>query len=248
MKKILLLLITVFFTMLTVRAAGFTAAFDADINAVDPQGKAVKGILKGTPEFISGIAGKALLLDKKELRFPAAGNIDLTHGAVSFWIKPENWGDKNVNFLPVFTIDSSDRGSGWKILFYYHRDNAGAVWDLRVLTPDRKEIVCQTPVKDTLKLKEWNHITISWTNQEIEFSINGNRPVRQTYGLPIKLAGHRRDHIVFMPEKFWRVPSQWQTGIDEIEVFSRPLTAADVKTIYLRYRGNQRKTAEAVFI
>ncbi|MBR2624828.1 MAG: hypothetical protein IKD23_00350 [Lentisphaeria bacterium] len=246
MKKSLLLLITALFSMLTVRAAGFTAAFDADINAVDPQGKAVKGILNGTPELVPGLSGKALLLDRKELRFPAAGNIDLTHGAVSFWIKPENWGDKNVNFLPVFTIDSSDRGSGWKILFYYHRDNAGAVWDLRVLTPDRKEIVCQTPVKDTLKLKEWNHITISWTNQEIEFSINGNRPVRQTYGLPIKLAGHRRDHIVFMPEKFWRVPSQWQTGIDEIEVFSRPLTAADVKTIYLRYRGNQMKTASAV--
>lgn len=246
MKKLFLLLVTALFSMLTVRAAGFTAAFDTGINGVDPQGNAVKGILNGTPELVPGLSGKALLLDRKELRFPAAGNIDLTHGAVSFWIKPENWGDKNVNFLPLFTIDSSDRGSGWKILLYYHRDNAGAVWDLRVLTPDRKEIICQTPVKDSLKLKEWNHITISWTNQEIEFSINGNIPVRQTYGLPIKLIGHRRDHIVFMPEKFWRVPSQWQTGIDEIEIFNRPLTAADTKTIYLRYRGNQVKTASAV--
>ena len=214
---------------------GFQARMEGTTTATTSDSRKVEAAITGQTNFVPGVAGQALHLEKCALSFPAVDTISLETGAVSFWLRPLDWGDEPINFLPVFAVDSG-LGSGWKLLLYYHHDNSGAMWDFRALTPKRREIICQMPLQGVLRRGEWNHVTLSWTNQELEMTCNGSPVYRQSYGLPIHLQGHPRDRIWFMPDDFWRVRSQWHTELDEVQVFATAIDEVEAHRLFLRHR------------
>ncbi len=106
--------------------------------------------------------------------------------------------------------------------------------------PDGREIINQVSCKDSFKLNEWNHVVLSWTNQESVIYFNGGKAHLQTYGLPIIRKEEEKHGIYFMPASFWRVPNTHKTALDEIEIFSSGLTDSEAKQLYLKNSGANR--------
>ncbi len=219
---------------------GFTARFEADsVHGVKNSQAAVEGKTQKPPAFVPGISKNALLLEKDELRFPCKDNLSVNSGAVSFWFKPLDWGDKPIHFLPIFAVDGGNGGS-WQILLYFQKSPQATTLDYRMKMPDGREIINQVSCKDSFKVNDWNHVVLSWTNQESVIYFNGGKAHLQTYGLPITRKEEEKHGIYFMPALFWRVPNTHKTALDEIEIFSSGLTESEAKQLYLKNSGANR--------
>ncbi len=247
MKKFVsILALSILFSVLYADSPrGFAARFENDsVNGVKNNQSAVEGKTGNPPVFVPGISKNALLLEKDELRFPCKDNLSVNNGAVSFWFKAMDWGDKPIHFLPIFAVDGG-KGSSWQILLYFQKSPQATVLDYRMKMPDGREIINQVSCKDSLKMNEWNHVVLSWTNQESVIYFNGGKAHLQTYGLPITRKEEEKHGIYFMPAVFWRVPNTHKTALDEVEIFSGGLTDSEAKQLYLKHSGANRKTEPA---
>ena len=212
----------------------FTIDFnESKIRGVKADGYKVLARYDEKPKIVNGISGKGVLLDRTSLYYTSNGIVNPSLGAVSFWIKPVDWGDKNINCLPIFTLDTSG-GYGWRILLYYHADASGKLLDFRMKMPQNREVMAWANTKSgNFKKGEWNHIVLSWTNMEMNIYVNGTYKVTSTYGLPIDRPEKDNEKIYFMPNNFWKLQNKFKTELDEIKFFASDLTPAEVQQLYL---------------
>lgn len=221
---------------------GFVARFDASSTAgIKSTQESVQGKTLKEPFFVPGLHKEALLLDQDELRYPSHGNLSINNGALSFWFKPVDWGAKEINFLPLFAVDGGG-GSSWKVLLYFSRTPQSMLLDFRMKMPDGREIINQVACQDSFKVGDWNHVVLSWTNQESVIYFNGDRPHLQTYGLPMTRTEEETHGLYFMPASFWRVQNTCKTAVDEVEFFSSALTDSEAKQQFLKHAVESLKT------
>jgi hypothetical protein len=220
---------------------GFVVRFDdASTTGLKSNQETVQGKTLKEPVFIPGLHKDALLLDQDELRFPALDNLSINNGALSFWFKPLDWGEKDIHFLPIFAVDGGG-GSSWTILLYFSRTPQSMQLDFRMKMPDGREIINQVVCRDSFRADDWNHVVLSWTNQESVIYFNGGRPHLQTYGLPMPRKEVGSHGLYFMPASFWRVQNTHKTALDEIEFFGSAMTDSEAKQHFMKHASGTLK-------
>ncbi|MFA6930854.1 MAG: hypothetical protein WCT05_11040, partial [Lentisphaeria bacterium] len=93
---------------------------------------------------------------------------------------------------------------------------------------------------------DWNHVVLSWSNQESVIYFNGGKQHLQTYGLPMTRNEEEKHELYFMPTSFWRVKNTHKTALDEVEFFANALTDSEAKQHFLKHAGGALK-AELFF-
>ena len=209
------------------------ATFENGGFSIEAKGGAIVGKTDSPPAFAKGVEGQGIRLEKNSLSYPSFGNIDINKGALSFWIRPVDWGDSLVSFLPMVALDGG-QGSSWQLLLYYVNDNSGKLLDFRMMVSGKREIIAQVPAK-SFKQGEWNHIALSWNDMEMRINLNGEKGAFQSYGLPIQRENKERHSLWFMPDDFWRKKNVFTTELDEIRIFDGFITESDVKQLYMAY-------------
>ncbi|MBQ6474453.1 MAG: hypothetical protein IJJ33_20905, partial [Victivallales bacterium] len=143
-----------------------TISFEKEGIALETSHTPIQGQTDKTAQFTDGVAGQALRLEKNTLSYPSLGAIDINKGALSFWLRPVDWGEAQVNFLPIVALDGG-LGNTWQLLLYYvNGSGTGRLLDFRMKMDTKREVIAQLPA-DHLKQGEWNHIALAWTDMEM---------------------------------------------------------------------------------
>ena len=211
-----------------------TISFEKEGIALETSHTPIQGQTDKTAQFTDGVAGQALRLEKNTLSYPSLGAIDINKGALSFWLRPVDWGEAQVNFLPIVALDGG-LGNTWQLLLYYvNGSGTGRLLDFRMKMDTKREVIAQLPA-DHLKQGEWNHIALAWTDMEMRVNLNGEKGAVQSYGLPIKRGNKEQHRLWFMPNNFWRTKNTVTTDLDEIIFFDGFITDSEVKQLYLAH-------------
>ncbi|MBQ7651098.1 MAG: hypothetical protein IJS15_09075, partial [Victivallales bacterium] len=168
----------------------------------------------------------------------------INKGALSFWIRPVDWGEDLVHFMPMVALDGG-LGNSWQLLLYYVHDNSRKLLDFRMKVPGNREVIAQLPA-NSFNQGEWNHIVLSWNDMEMRINLNGEKGSFQSYGLPIQRDNREKHRLYFMPDNFWRKKNICTTELDEIRLFDGFITESDVKQLYMAHaKKSDAPAAEA---
>ncbi len=189
--------------------------------AADSTGNGNHGALVNGPAWTIGRFGQALAFDgtNDRVSIPDANTLDLTTGmTIEAWVKP--------------TVT----GSAWKTVLFKHR-NSNAQNMVYVMYGNRNtnvpngEITVGTSVKVTngptgsgLPLNVWSHLAATFDNATLRLFVNGNQIASLATAGPIATS---TGDLWIGGNNIW---NEFFAGvIDEVRVYNRALTAADIQ-------------------
>ena len=184
------------------------------------------------PDLAEGLLGRALVLGTGSAIYPTLGNAPLdSRGAMAFWIKPEGWKrDKDGNCVFVhagrhFIVERQGPMPGPDGRPRRHASilcigcGEGQKRSTSIMAPDLKNSV-------------WYFLVVNWSWPRLELSINGSGPkAKATAGKP--------------PDNAFPSFSVGSRGgsralMDELLIFKRPLSPADIRGLYESLRPAHR--------
>jgi hypothetical protein len=194
--------------------SGLVAWWTGDGNANDLIG-ANDGTLQNGATLTGGIIGQAFNFDGVDdyVSLPAAVSnlVADSEGTLSAWVYPTSVGDNDI----VVAFGSGNDGQGiglgvWNVVRIYHHTSG---YDWHSTTP--------------VSANEWTLLTYTWDTTTERIYKNGvfseSRPRNFSYVPGNGRIGHG----------FWGDPANAFPGrIDEVSVFSRPLSAEEIAAIY----------------
>ena len=179
------------------------------------------GTLTSPASFGTGKFGNAVIFtgaENSKANFPAAaGNLGKTFSA-SLWVK---WSDSsnNPNYKGIIgNKPNSNANTGWRI---YSRDNA-----THLKARGSGTLETNRPVTSDWKNGNWIHLVVAFNNGVVSTYADG------TY------IGKDDIHPVADSTMNLRVGEQasggsrWNGAVDDLRLYDRPLTQAEVNTIY----------------
>lgn len=238
----------------------FKASFEDDAVAETAAGKVAPTLARGLA-FAPGVKGKALRLGaaaKSVLQYAAAGNIDARQGTVAFWVKREFSADdpgRTVDgkglYHPFFALPSGTKGRargpacGDASLWCSW---AGQYLSFMRGDVSLRKVIRGIPYVSALGSRDWCHYVLTWDafGQRVYFdgknvmggSGDNANPYRRVTSMP--------DKLFFRPDAFDKLvtfyvgssPGGCMDGlIDEFRVYSAPMSAAEVRRLYLADKG-----------
>ncbi len=201
--------------------ASYDAGFDADSAAGDPTARLV-----GEPESVEGISGQAIRVGKDigHAAYAIPGNLNLPRGSVELWVHPADWELADEVFSTFFKASAEDGIHLYKymkpqLLFYMITEGAksgSAAWIL----PDELTDWADRP---------WHHLCATWDGGAMRIYLDGEFKAKTTGVLPKSVP-----EVFQIGEGAGGLGGGAQTDIDEVYVYDRPLTDAEVQQAYLR--------------
>lgn len=184
--------------------------------------------------FCEGIKGKAADFSSKEhsrLSYELAKNLRREQGAISVWMKRNSV--EKEEWRTIFTLpwDSDSRiGSG--ALWFW-------LWGGR-LRFDTSDVLDSCIVSDLPEMDGWIHVAASWNPFERYVYINGkcvlgNHNPEKRLEPQLPLVYHPRDYDRFDVGNY-RGYNTLDGKLDELKIFSAPLSDADVLELYRQER------------
>jgi len=217
-------------------AVTFYVSFDEGLQPDLAAGKAYAPKIHGNyaktrkqPEFVDGLLGRALVLGTGSAVYPTAGNAPFeSRGAAAFWIKPLEW-KSDKDGTSVFVL------AGRHLIVERQGPQSGPDGRVRrhagILCIGRGEKIqgrASTIMAPDLKNGEWYFIAVNWSWPRIEMSINGAAPhAKSTAGRPLADA---------FPRFNVGARGGSRALMDELLIFKRPLTPAEVRRLYRALR------------
>ena len=218
----------------------FYAGFDrGSPNADLARGRSSPLRIEGTPTFVPGRFGRAILLGVEgggsRITYDGEEHIDLGRGgSISFWVRPVSWigaGAPKRGYVKFVTVPARP-GSFVIQRMGFNRDTrrpdrlvAGA-FDL----PNIKRVYLQLPGTQSWNSEEWHLIVVTWDQHGLSLSLDGG---------PFQ----RREAVSgFDPEAFVHEgrlapfvigdPRGETSAMDELTVYSHALEIEDVRRLY----------------
>jgi len=202
-----------------------------------------------------GIKGKgnALTMNNEEsCTYKLPGNFDPRHGSVSMWVSPQNWKVSANNWQHFFSVSTPKfhlilyKYIWSKHLMFYIRDPS---------LPEGKQIfAAHTILKDEDWEKgKWHKLDITWDAKGMKLYVDGVMP--EVYHKNSQL---RKPFVKFQNQLDFQAPGafagsymvvgmpksnqknegtdiNYQTAYDDIKIYNRPLSAAEIKNAYEKY-------------
>ena len=192
--------------------------------------RAPEGLKRQPDELLrDGLAGKAFPIGNQgdgviqTLLYQPKPNISAREGAISLWVKPENWsGDEKANFRNFF---SARHGNHWLFIYKYIDST-----DLSIFygTYQKDNGVSARCSIRAWKTGEWHHIGAVWSPDALELYVDG----RQKTVLPLKSTLPEDFDTILLGEPMKGDPGG--TLIDELHIFKTRLTADDMAAEFQR--------------
>lgn len=201
--------------------ASYDRGLDADLAAGDP---AVRPV--GEPRLVEGISGQAIRVGKEigHAAYAVEGNLNLPRGSVEMWVHAVDWKLADEVFCTFFKAFAEDGIHVYKyfkpqMLFYMITEGAehgSAAWALGKDLPDWDE-------------RPWHHIAAVWDGGAMSFYVDGEFKAQTTGVLPKTVP-----EVFQVGEGAGGLGGDAQVDIDEVYVYDRPLTGAEVRAAWLR--------------
>ena len=206
-------------------------------------------VLKKVPGMKQGT--KALVrTNAQRMFYRAPGNFTASQGTVSFWFQMVNYDLANDDLQTIFSVIDAD-GRKWPNGYHFRILKNRKEWKhfivAQIYYKDSKMSAAQNiqtqlyTGKKPWKAGEWHNITITWDNKQMCLYLDGvageakpstagippNVPVRPyNFQLPEMTKGAR----IFIGNLF-NAKKECASAYDRIRIFSKPLTAAEVKAL-----------------
>ncbi|MCM8768175.1 MAG: LamG domain-containing protein [Candidatus Omnitrophica bacterium] len=196
----------------------FKAGFDGTLKADLAREKSEPVKAPRQVQFSAGVKGQSLLLPSghKPVAYAAKGNINPAMGAIEMWVKPLGW-----------------QQLGTKLQWFFWTDNNGPTF----LIPNTGFWVAVTGGAENREVEypadTWIHFVLTWADRQIRLYANGEE----------KLSAFLPNR--FEPEKDFGLfgPGSGKPMlVDELTIYSRPLSSGEVKNHYRRYFGKNQFT------
>jgi len=208
---------------------GFEGTLQADLATGSPDPRSVKG----APEFVPGIFGKALGLkatDFMYLDYATLDNLDVRKpGALAMWTAARNWvrGDEEGYFWPAKIMSNGVQlmfGRQGQLLNPTRRTDMLYLWTQIGSTKD-----FSISHGDSLKWNngEWHLWVMNWRANSVEFSMDGGPPQRHDTPAPFHPAGDTAGSLILGQQG----PATAYL-VDEVIVFDRPLSEDEIKWMH----------------
>jgi len=194
----------------------FHASFDGTLDAVAAGGGTPVKV-EGPVEYRPGKVGQALLCGEGGALayYAAAGNLRTAAGTVEMWVCPLDWTGEKDEFH-VF-LESQD--PGWLVFYRYYQ---GGILTLLGTSAGVYRSAASPPIHWTPG--EWHHLAGTWRTSGLEVYIDG---VRQGFSPDIAIP-ERFGETFRVGDHPWHVPRTAQTLIDEVKLYSAPLTPESI--------------------
>jgi Concanavalin A-like lectin/glucanases superfamily len=201
---------------------------------------------QNTPELVAGIHGKAAQFsNRKVLQYLEQGNLKKTKGSLSFWVKADDILDPYKETQPVRILftESGRSKPGSNIFKLWKSTWGGLRFDLRNKGNDFWGVY---DIYNWGK-NEWHHVTLTWNNKKgIAIYVDGRlkqtaENSKQKRGLmPLEWAAVPAQ-VFFIGAKDKRGNAAWRGALDEIRIFDRDLTPAEIQQEYERFANKKLK-------
>lgn len=207
-----------------------------------------------------GVDGtNAFILKKGEtLKYTVKGNIDHRQGTLSLWLKAVNYDPGKIgppgpershaSFVNVLFKN----GKHW-VRFYLFEDIDNPMfyfyWHNSWCGPQDYKTAGASAAE--IHQGQWFHLTMTWTLDKIQLYLNGN--LRGEVRLP-RESELSRDMTPLPAESFIGICDPlWagsktaifkETAVDDVRIYSRPLTSIEIKRIYLASAPKSARPSE----
>ncbi len=175
----------------------------------------------------AGFHGQSLLLKVGEdCTYATKGNLDLSGGLVSFWVRPYDWDNTAAGRIPLFRVQGKVDG---KTQVMEITAKAGSViFGFRGMTT----FEVSTPV--TWRKATWYQVAAVWNDREAFVSVNGRPGKFKKFknGETFRFPALAETRFALVPE-----PQNGRTAIDEVRIFSGSVSADTVLGSYLSAIG-----------
>lgn len=221
----------------------FHASFDGTCDA-QVAGGAAKPVKAEGLAFAPGVAGQAVRFTsaaRSVLSYATEGNMNPARGTVSLWCRREWTGEPGdaARLLLGFSepVDRPRRGTG---MFWFW-------WWGKTLRADLSDTSDTYVCRGDIKLDDaWHHLVCTWDETGVKLYVDGHpeRDLSDDWS-PLKDAVLPEDPLVFSRLKFseffvgshgWR--RQLEGLVDELRIFSEPLSRHEVYKLYCREAGS----------
>ena len=257
-------------TMLGISLAGkaankdllFEATFDKMIVRADhARGNPEALGFKGTLEFRMnpGYNNKCsfLRMPGEKLEYNAVGNFNPKAGTISFWFKAQNWNPGGYGHTKIskfkHLLSVRIKTTTGKAAFTFYKYFRGA--DLSFLiTPslNKKNFICGFD-GSILKKGKWYKVDCSWGKGKMAVYIDGKKLTSTSYGDSYKKVadGKLQSGKILINPIFWggkHENEDAKTLIDDVKIYGRALSGAEIKRDYIKDTGGKIAEAELASI
>lgn len=236
------------------RDLSFGLTFDKYSTAADfALGEPETTTFKGNLEFriFKGFDGKNAFNRRgidELLRYKADKNVNGRQGTVIFWAMANNYSPKDIKssdkekcHKPYLYINLVN-GKQWQHLFfyqYYDDPRAMLYWQSSACNPNVYKLASAS--LNLIGKGEWFQITGTWDRKEIKIYLNGklinSTALPQEGMLPETFIPSSKASWIGVRESMWGAKGSdpgKETVIDDIKIYSRALSGAEVMNQYLK--------------
>ncbi|MCC6422919.1 MAG: hypothetical protein IT447_05525 [Phycisphaerales bacterium] len=182
------------------------------------------------------------------LKYDVANNIDHRQGTLAIWLMANNYDPKDVGPTGQQRSHKSyvnvmfKNGNDWVRFFLYEYCDTETFffyWHNSWCGPQMYK-TAGAPATD-ISRKQWFHLAITWTLERIQIYLNGD--LRGEVRLPeeAKLARNLnpspKESFIGVRDRLWAtgaVDAGKETVVDDMRIYSRPLSAIEIKRLYLQ--------------
>jgi Concanavalin A-like lectin/glucanases superfamily len=194
---------------------------------------------------------------KEKLSYNAVGNFNPKAGTISFWFKALNWnpGGDGATKLSTFKhlISARIKTTTGKAVFSIYKYFRGANLSF-LITPslNKKNFICSFDAS-IIKQGKWQKLDCVWGNGKMSIFVNGKKMTSTSYGVSYqKVAkGKLVSGEILVNPIFWGTKHETyddKTLIDDVKIYKRALSAAEIKRDYLKDTGEKIAEAELASI
>ena len=194
---------------------------------------------------------------KERLSYKAINNFNPASGTISFWFKAINWAPKGYGATKRTTfkhlISIWIRTSTGKAIFTIYKYFSGS--DLNFLISpslNKRNFICSFDA-GILKQGKWYKYDCTWANGKMLIYIDGKKISASSYGENYKKVaqGKLLDGEILINPILWGKKHETyndKTLIDDVKIYARALSAAEIKRDYLKDTGEKISEAELATI
>ncbi|MCD6350767.1 MAG: LamG domain-containing protein, partial [Armatimonadetes bacterium] len=181
--------------------------------------------VEGRASFQPGVVGQALVCGEggAQLQIRRQGNVNPAAGTVSLWVKPLDWKPDDGKFHVFF----EGKGPGWLLVYKYYSAPARV---LLLLSDNVKEHGWQLVAGkiEDWQPGQWHHVAAAWDLRQARLYLDGKLVSTMDHP-PVPAVESETFNLGDAP---WHIKRQAQSLLDEVYVFSRPLTDDEIAALY----------------